>query len=266
MTTPAFVPMPLNGFRRGLATGEPQYGLWVSLADPVAAEIAAWSGYDWVLIDGEHAANDARTVLAQLQAVQATATSPIVRPPSGDPVRIKQFLDVGAQSLLVPMIDDAEQAAAVVAATRYPPRGIRGVASTRASRWGRAEGYWERADEELCVVVQVESQTGLANIEQIAAVEGVDAVFVGPADLGASMGYLGRPTHPDVRAVVAGAIARIVATGTPAGVLATTREAAVEYVHAGATMVGLGMDTALLVRGALDLRRSMDAPEGGDAR
>ena len=200
--------MITNTFKQALKAGTPQIGLWASLADPYVAEALATAGFDWLLIDGEHAPNDLRSVLGQLQAVGSAAsfdasshpTHPIVRPPIGDVVLIKQYLEIGAQTLLIPMVDTAEQAARMVAATRYPPRGVRGVGSAgaRSSRWSGVPDYLHGADAEICLLVQVETTTGLANLAEIAAVEGVDGVFFGPADLSASMGLLGQPAHPDV--------------------------------------------------------------------
>ena len=197
--------MITNTFKQALKAGTPQIGLWASLADPYIAEALATAGFDWLLIDAEHAPNDLRSVLAQLQAVGSAAsftasphpTHAIVRPPIGDVVMIKQYLEIGAQTLLIPMVDTAEQAARMVAATRYPPRGVRGVGSAgaRSSRWSGIPGYVHGADAETCLLVQVETTTGLANLAEIAAVEGVDGVFFGPADLSASMGLLGQPTH-----------------------------------------------------------------------
>lgn len=187
--------LPQNTFKRALAEGKPQFGLWAALADAYVTELLATAGFDWLLIDNEHAPNDVRSTLAQLQAVAAYASHPVVRPVRSDSALIKQLLDIGAQTLLLPMIDTAEQAADAVAATRYPPQGIRGVGSAlaRASRWNRIPDYLNTAADELCVLVQVETVQGLDNLSAIAAVDGVDGVFFGPADLSASMGLLGKP-------------------------------------------------------------------------
>lgn len=240
--------MPRNRFKQRLGGNATQYGLWVGLADPVAAEISAGAGFDWLLIDAEHGPNDLRTVLAQLQAVHAYDVAPMVRPVRRDASLIKQFLDLGAQTILAPMVDTAEQAVSLVSSLRYPPRGHRGVATARASRWGRVTDYWAQADEEACLVVQIESRTGLDNLEAIAVVDGVDAVFVGPSDLGASLGHLGRTSDARVVDVVADAIERIVSVGTPAGVLATNPEIARRYEAAGASFIGVGVDTLLLAQ------------------
>jgi len=252
-----------NHLKRDLASGAARYGLWAGLADPVAAEIVAGSGLDWMVIDAEHAPNDLRTVLAQLQAVAAYPIEPIVRPVRADPALIKQYLDLGAQSILAPMVESAAQAEELVAAVRYPPRGIRGVATARAARWGRVSGYWAGADDEICLIVQIETPAAVAAIDEIAAVDGVDALFVGPSDLGAALGHLGQPARAEVRSAVSDAITAISATGKAAGVLAATPDLAVEYAAAGATMVGLGVDTILLARATSDLA---DRFLGGDAR
>ena len=197
--------LPLNTFKQRLKGGEPLIGLWVGLADAYAAELAATLGYDWLLLDGEHAPNDLRSLLGQLQAVAPYRSQPIVRPPVGDAVLIKQLLDLGAQTLLVQSVDTETDAEAAVAAVRYPPRGVRGVGSAlaRASRWNAVDGYLSRAEEFLSLTVQIESATAVDNAAAIAAVDGIDQVFVGPSDLAASMGLLGQQTHPEVTDAVA---------------------------------------------------------------
>lgn len=246
---------PVNSFKRALAEGRPQIGLWVGLADSYAAELLATIGFDWLLIDGEHAPNDLRGMLAQLQAAEPYGSHPIVRPPEGSHVLIKQLLDIGAQTLLVPMVDSADQAANVVAATRYPPRGIRGVGSAlaRSSRWNQVDQYLQTADEEICVLVQVESVAGLANVARIAATEGVDGVFFGPADLSASMGLLGQPGHPDVQEAISKGIAAVREAGKAAGVLSADQSLARRYLADGATFVAVGVDTTMLVQAARGL-------------
>jgi 4-hydroxy-2-oxoheptanedioate aldolase len=247
--------LPLNPFKQALKEGRAQIGLWVGLADPYAAEALAGTGFDWLLIDGEHAPNDVRSVLAQLQAVAPYPVHPVVRPVIGDVPLIKQYLDVGAQSLLVPVVETAEQAAQMVAATRYPPRGIRGVGSAlaRASRWNQIDNYLTQADEQMCVLVQVETRKGLDNLTAIADVEGVDGVFFGPADLSASLGLLGQPGHPDVQQAILDGIRHVRAAGKAPGVLSADPVAAQRYLEAGALFVAVGVDTSLLVRAAHDL-------------
>jgi len=192
---------PENGFKLALRSRQLQIGLWLGLADPYAAELCAGSGFDWLLIDGEHAPNDLLTILATLQAVDVYPSQPVVRIPHGDPALIKQILEVGATTLLVPMVESAAQARELVRAMRYPPHGQRGVGSglARSSRWTRYKNYLQEANERVCLLVQVETVAALAQIEEIAAVDGVDGLFIGPADLAASMGHLGEPTHPQVR-------------------------------------------------------------------
>ncbi len=248
-------PLHENLFKRALRNGIPQIGLWVGMADATIAELLAGAGFDWLCLDAEHAPNDVRTVLAQLQAIAAYPVQAVVRPVQGASELIKQYLDVGVQTLLVPMIETPEQAAHIVAATRYPTRGHRGVASatTRASRWGRVEGYLNKADDELCVLVQVESVKGLANLAEIVAVDGVDGVFFGPADLAASMGHLGRPLEPPVQKAIVDGIATVRGAGKAAGILTPERKLAREYLAQGATFVAVGIDMTLLAKAASDL-------------
>lgn len=244
--------MPINTFKRALRAAQPQFGLWVGLAEAYVAELLATIGYDWLLIDGEHAPNDVRSILAQLQAVAPYATHPIVRPPVGDTALIKQLLDTGVQTLLIPMVETAEQAAQMVAATRYPPHGVRGVGSAlaRSSRWSQIDNYLQRADDEMCVLVQVESVRALANVQAIAQVDGVDGVFFGPADLSASMGLLGQPTHPEVQQAIAQGIACVLAAKKAPGILSPDPALARQYLTWGALFVAIGVDTTLLTRAA----------------
>jgi 4-hydroxy-2-oxoheptanedioate aldolase len=244
-----------NPFKQALKYGTPQIGLWMSLADPYAAEAIATIGFDWLLVDGEHAPNDLRSVLATLQAVAPYKSHPVVRPPVGDVALIKQYLEIGAQTLLIPMVDTAEQAARMVAATRYPPQGIRGVGSTaaRSSRWSSVPKYLHGANEEMCLLVQVETKTGLANLAEIAAVEGVDGVFFGPADLSASMGFLGDVAHPEVVAAMTQGIATVKSAGKAAGILMTNNASSHYYLEQGALFVAVGVDAMLLVQTARTL-------------
>lgn len=195
---------PVNTFKRALLTGQQQYGFWLGLCSPIAAELCAYTGYDWVLIDGEHAPNDLQTVLAQLQATAPSASHAIVRLVEGNQALIKQYLDLGAQTLLIPMVETAEQARDLVRFMRYPPMGVRGVgtALARAAAWNINPNYLKEAEQELCLIIQIESVTALNNLDEILTVEGVDAVFMGPADLAGTMGYLGNPHHPEVVAAV----------------------------------------------------------------
>ena len=248
--------LPENAFKRALAAKRQQIGLWCSLPGPYVAEAVAGSGFDWLLFDTEHSPGDPLTVLAQLQAVAPYEVSAVVRPAANDTVLIKRFLDIGAQTLLIPYVQSAEEARAAVAATRYPPHGVRGVSGvTRATRFGRVEGYQKRAAEELCLIVQIETQQALDALEAIADVEGVDAVFIGPADLAASLGYPGEYAHPAVIAAIEGAIGRIRKTGKPAGILSPDNAFAARCIELGTLFTAVGVDAALLARGTENLAR-----------
>lgn len=254
---------PVNTFKQALSSDAAQIGLWLGLADAYSAELAANAGFDWLLLDAEHAPNDLRTLLSQLQAIAAYPSQPIIRPPVGDKVVIKQLLDLGAQTLLVPMVESAEQAAELVKAMRYPPTGIRGVGSAlaRASRWNNIPGYLAQADEQMCLLVQIESLEGLANLEAIAATPGVDGVFIGPADLSAAMGHLGNPGHPDVQKAIEEAIASVREAGKAAGILSADEQLARRYLELGARFVAVGVDTSVLMRALQNLAAKFkDAP------
>ena len=242
----------LNPFKQALAERRVQIGLWLSLADAYSAELCAGAGFDWLLIDGEHAPNDLRSILGQLQAIAAYGSHPVARIPVGQghiaTMLIKQYLDLGVQTLLVPMVDTPEQTAELVRATRYPPQGIRGMAGARASGWGRIRSYVHEANAQVCLLVQAETETSLRHLDAIAATEGVDGVFIGPADLSASMGHVGNPGHPAVQAAIENAIARIVKAGKAAGILSTDENQARRYLELGATFVAVGLDTMLLAQ------------------
>lgn len=239
-----------NPFKQALREGQQRIGLWLSMADAYSAEICATAGFDWLLVDGEHAPNDLRTTLANLQAIASWPSHPVVRAVQGDAATLKQLLDIGAQTLLVPMVDTPEQAAAAVAATRYPPVGIRGVgaAIARASRWNAIPDYVHQANENICLLVQAESVTALNNLDAICAVDGIDGVFIGPADLAASMGHLGNPGDPEVQAAIDQAITTIVASGKAAGTLTGDPVQARHYLALGAQFVAVGIDVSLLVQ------------------
>ncbi|PUB32310.1 2,4-dihydroxyhept-2-enedioate aldolase [Promicromonospora sp. AC04] len=251
------MPLPLSPTFRSVLGGatRPLAGMWVCTGSPLVAEICAGGGLDWLLIDMEHGPNGLGSVLAQLQAVAAYPPVPVVRVPANDAVTIKQVLDLGAQNILVPMVSSADDARAAVEAVRYPPRGRRGVGSAlaRSARWNRVDGYLADADEHVSLYVQVENVDGVDAAAEIAAVDGVDGVFVGPSDLAASMGFLGRQTHPDVIAAVLRAFAAVRVTGTPVGVNAFDPAVADAYLAAGASFVLVGADVALLARGAEEL-------------
>jgi len=241
--------LPRNPFKHALVAGRQQIGLWVSLASPYSAEIVAGAGFDWLVIDTEHSPNEVDTTLAQLQVVAAYPVSPVVRPAWNDKVLIKRHLDIGAQTLLIPYVQNAGEAAAAVAATRFPTRGVRGVAGvTRASRFGRVADYAKRAEEEICLLVQVENREGLENLEAIARTEGVDGVFIGPADLAAGLGHLGEQSHSEVQAAIRDAIGRIRACGKGAGILATDEASSRRYIEWGTTFTAVGLDVMVLGR------------------
>jgi len=241
--------LPVNDFKRAILAGRQQIGLWVSLANAYSAEIVAGSGFDWLVIDGEHSPNDPPSVLPQLQAVAPYPSEPVVRPAWNDTVLIKRYLDIGARSLLVPYVQDANEAAAAVAAIRYPPKGVRGVAGmTRASRYGRIDGYVKRAESELCLLVQIETRRGLDNLEAIAKVDGVDGVFIGPSDLAAGLGHLGEPGHAEVQSAIKDAIARIRSCAKPAGILATDEATTRRYIEWGTVFTAVGLDAMVLAR------------------
>lgn len=246
------MPAPLNILKQRLAAGTVSHGIWLGLADSYTAEIAATAGFDWLLIDGEHAPNDIRSLSAQLAVVRASGSAAIVRLPDDDPAKIKQALDIGAQSLLIPLVDSAEQAARAARACRYPPEGFRGVGSAlaRASDFSAIPDYLTTANAEICLIVQVETRAGLAALDEILTVEGVDGVFIGPADLAADMGHLGDAEHPEVRAAILDALARIRAAGKAPGILTLEPGFIAECEAAGATFVGVGIDV-LLFAGAL---------------
>jgi len=250
-----------NPFKAGLLRGEVQIGLWLSSTTAYMAEIAATSSYDWLLIDGEHAPNTIQDLYHQLQAIAAYRSQAVIRPVEGQRALIKQVLDIGARTLLIPMVDTAEQARAVVDATRYPPQGVRGVGAgvARAARWGRVTDYMRQANDELCLLVQAESKTALANLDDILAVEGIDGVFIGPADLSASLGYPDQANHPEVQAIIKHSIERIRQAGKAAGFLAVDPAMAHKAIGWGANFVAVGVDT-MLYTDALDQRLELFRP------
>lgn len=249
--------LPRNALKAALAEARAQIGLWVTLPGSDNAEALAGCGFDWLLIDTEHSTVSLDTVKSMLQAVAPYPVSAVVRPGWNDAVEIKRILDAGAQSILVPYVQNAEEAARAVAAVRYPPKGIRGVAGiTRATRYGLVEGYTARADSEICLLVQVETAEALGHIEAIAAVDGVDGIFIGPADLATSMGYPGNPSAPEVRAAILDAIARIRQAGKPAGILSLDPALLRDAVQAGSVFTAVDVDQAILLRGARALAQS----------
>ena len=243
--------LPRNAFKHAIAAGKLQIGLWSSLASNIAAEIVSDAGFDWILFDTEHSPNEIPDLLAQLQAAARGTATAIVRPAWNDAVLIKRVLDLGAQSILVPYVQNAEEARRAVASVRYPPVGIRGVAAaSRASRYGRVADYLKKADGEICLLVQVETRAALEQLEAIATVEGVDGVFIGPSDLSASFGHIGNPQHADVQKALEDGVRRIKAVGKAAGILTLNDEEARRYIGWGYTFVAVGSDVGLLTRGA----------------
>lgn len=242
----------MNAFKKVIAAKRPQIGLWQALAAPYTAEICAGAGFDWLLIDAEHGPNDIPLVLSQLQAVAASSAEPVVRLPAADVVLVKQYLDIGARSLLIPMIESAAGATEMVKATRYPPHGNRGIGSAigRASRWNRMANYLYEAHEDICLLLQIESNAGLSHLEEIANVDGVDGIFIGPSDLAADLGHLGDPGHREVQEAIEDALHRIAACGKPSGILIADEALARRYIELGASFVAVGTDVTILARGA----------------
>jgi 2-dehydro-3-deoxyglucarate aldolase len=241
MTTP-YTAFP-NVFKHDLRAGRLLIGCWVALTSPITAEVIGLAGFDWLLLDGEHAPNDVTTLVPQLMALKDSASAPVVRPPSNDAVIITRLLDAGFHNFLIPRVDPADDARRAVAATRYPPEGIRGVSvSMRGNRYGTVSDYQRRANDEIVVAVQIESPTAVSNVDAICAVPGVDAVFIGPSDLAASLGRLGDPSHAEVQGAMRQVIERASAAGVAVGILAPAEADARRYIELGATMVAVGSD------------------------
>ena len=248
-----------NTFKAALVERRRQIGLWCSLASSIAAEVVSYSGFDWLLLDSEHSPNEIPDLLAQLHATSQGTASAVVRPPSNDPVTVKRILDLGARTVLIPYVQSPKEAELAVSSTRYPPKGIRGVsASSRASRYGRVADYLRTADEDICVLVQVETREALCSLAEIAAVPGVDGVFIGPSDLAASLGHIGNPQHPIVQQALQEAVQTLEALGKPAGILTTNVDEAQRYIGWGYQFVAVGTDVNLLVRESEKLVRTFE--------
>lgn len=249
------MPAPKNSFKQALTQGKRQIGCWLSFAEAPAAEIMGTCGFDWLVIDGEHGVNGIRSIRDQLVALAASPSHPVVRLPAGETWMIKQVLDAGAQTVLVPIVESADQARALVRACRYPPEGLRGVGATaaRATMFGSVSEYIQTADQEICLLVQVENRAGMAALDEILQVEGVDGVFIGPADLSTDMGHQGNSAHPEVRAAIADAISRIRSAGKAPGILGTSEEATQAYADMGAQFLAVGLDVMILTRHAREL-------------
>jgi len=241
------MPAPENTLKRRLQAGEALIGCWLGMAEPYLAEISATAGFDWLLIDGEHAPNDIRSIAAQLAVLEASGSSVVIRLPDDNPAKIKQALDIGAQTLLIPMVESAEQAQRIYRATRYPPLGFRGVGSAlaRASKFAAIPDYLTTADDQICVLAQVESKVGLEALDGILQIDGIDGVFIGPSDLAADMGHIGKPGEPEVKNAVLDALTRIRAAGKIAGVLSLDPQYIADCREAGANFLGVGIDVTL---------------------
>jgi len=241
-----------NPFKQALAQNSVQYGYWLALANAYTAEIAATAGFDWLLVDGEHAPNDIRSILAQLQAIEPYASQAVVRPVEGTAANIKQMLDIGAHNLLIPMVETAAQAEQLVSATRYPPRGNRGVGAAigRSSRWLAVDNYDQTIEDDICLLLQIESGKGLENLDEILAVEGFDGIFIGPSDLAASLGHIGNTRHPDLQSAIESSIAKITAAHKAAGILTTDDDLIEAYREMGASFIAIGVDTLSLAGSA----------------
>ncbi len=246
------MPAPENLFKTALRRGERLYGCWAGFADPYPTEILATAGFDWLLLDGEHAPNDLPTLKAQLQVLEGKKSQSVVRLPMGEAWLIKQVLDIGAQSLLIPMVESAAQARDLVRATRYPPEGIRGsgAALARASRFSEIADYIPTANAQMCLLVQVETCAGLDALDDILCVEGVDGVFIGPSDLAADMGHLGDSSMPEVRNAIRDALGRIATSDKAAGIIATDQDTARDYRDWGAQFLAVGIDVLMLAQTA----------------
>lgn len=249
------MPAPINPFKAAIKNGDTVIGCWLSLGDPLATEIAGTAGFDWLLIDGEHTPYDISKMRMQLMALEASDSHAAVRVPVGETWIIKQVLDAGAQTVLVPMVETAEQARQLVHDVRYPPTGGRGVgySGARCSRFGAITDYGPTADDQICLLIQVENRAGIANLDDILAVDGIDGVFIGPADLSADMGHMGQLTHPEVQATIKGAIARIEAAGKAPGILTTTPDFTQDALDWGARFVATGLDLLILAKSLREL-------------
>jgi 2-dehydro-3-deoxyglucarate aldolase len=242
MTAAPYQSFP-NSFKRDLLAGKKLIGCWSSLANPITTEVLGVAGFDWIVLDGEHSPNDVSTFIPQLMALKDSPTAPVVRPSCNNAVELKQLLDAGFYNFLIPFVESAEEARSAVAATRYPPQGVRGVSvSQRSNRYGTIPDYFKSVNDHMCVMVQIESVAGVAAVKEIAALDGVDCIFVGPSDLAAALGHLGNPGHPEVQAVIASVFADAKAAGKPVGILAPLEAHARNYLAMGATFVGVGSD------------------------
>lgn len=232
-----------NSFKRDLLAGKKLIGCWSALASPITTEVLGVAGFDWILLDGEHAPNDMGTFIAQLMALKDSVSAPVVRPSWNNPVEIKRLLDAGFYNFLIPFVENVDEARKAVAATRYPPQGMRGVSvSQRSNRYATVPDYFKGANDQMCVMVQIESTAAVAAAPEIAALDGIDCLFVGPSDLAAGMGHLGNANHPEVQVAIASVFAAAKAAGKPSGILAPVEADARRYMAMGATFVAVGSD------------------------
>lgn len=246
MTTAPYSAFPINSFKQSLRANDRLIGCWCSLANPITTEVLGLAGFDWLLLDAEHSPNDVLTLIPQLMALKDSVSAPVVRPPANEPVIIKRLLDAGFHNFLIPFVESAQAARDAVAATRYPPQGIRGVAMVqRNNRYGTVPDYFKIANDNMTVLVQIESRAGIDAVAEIAAVDGVDGVFVGPSDLAAALGHIGNPSHPDVQAAITHLFAAIKAQGKPIGILTPVEADARRYLEQGASFVAVGNDIGL---------------------
>lgn len=246
-----------NTFKAALAAQQIQIGCWSALANPITTEVLGLAGFDWLLLDGEHAPNDITTFVPQLMALKGSPSAPVVRVPTNDPVVIKRLLDIGFYNFLIPFVETEEEAVLAVASTRYPPEGIRGVSvSHRANMFGTVPDYFAQSNKNISILVQIESQSGVDNLDAILSTDGIDAVFVGPSDLAASLGYLGNAAHPEVQRTIQHIFARAKAHGKPSGILAPVEADARRYLEWGATVVAVGSDLGVFRAGTQKLADS----------
>jgi len=249
-------PLP-NRFRQRILARERVIGFWMCMSSHITAELAGLAGYDWLLLDGEHSPNEIPMFLQQLQAVQGSDAAPVARPTQNDPVEIKRFLDIGFYNFLIPFIESAEEARRAVAATRYPPEGIRGVAGMhRSNLYGTVPDYLKTINDNICVLLQIESQAGVDAIDEIAAVPGVDGIFIGPSDLAAALGHLGNPGHPDVQKTIRHLYERASAHGKAVGILAPVVEDARRYIDMGMHFIAVGTDLGVFKQATFALREA----------
>lgn len=235
-----------NSFKQKIVAGQQLFGCWSALANPISTEVLGLAGFDWLVLDGEHAPNDISTFIPQLMALKGSGSAPVVRPPQNEPIIIKRLLDIGFYNFLIPFVESKEEAELAVASTRYPPAGIRGVSiSHRSNHYGTVADYFGQINQNITVLVQIESQLGVDNIDAIASTDGVDGIFVGPGDLSAALGYIGEPNHPEVQKVIQHIFARAKAHGKPSGILAPVEADARRYLEWGATFVAVGSDLGL---------------------